>query len=152
MPLKTISSKDNALLIALKEYGTSDFMGQATNPKVLEYFKESGNAWVNDDDTAWCSAFMSFVAKKAGLARSMRLNARSWLEVGLPVLKPELGDVVVLWRISKTSPYGHVGLFIADMGDYIYILGGNQSSKVSIQAFPKSQVLGYRHLQEEVIK
>lgn len=145
-------SNKKLIMTALKEYGISEILGQGTNPRVLEYFKESGNEWVKNDETAWCSAFISFLAKQCNLARSTRLNARSWLEVGIEIAKPEIGDVVILWRISKTSPFGHVGLFVSEMGEYIFVLGGNQNNRVCIQAFLKSQVLGYRHIDEVVIQ
>ena len=55
-----------------------------------------------------------------------------------------MGDIVVLWRIAKDSPFGHVGFYISETQNGIYILGGNQSGEVNIQKFPKTNLLEYR--------
>lgn len=130
--------------IALKEYGTHDILGSNNNSRVLQYFKDIGQAWVTNDDLAWCAAFVDWVLKTSGKPFTAALNARSYLTYGIATDKPELGDIVVLWRIEKNSSYGHVGFFIRELGGFIYILGGNQADQVNISAFPKDRLLGYR--------
>ena len=132
--------------IALKEYGTHDILGTNSNPRVLQYFKDIGQAWVKDDDTAWCAAFIGWVLKQAGKPSTGSLAARSYLNYGVATDSPELGDLVVFWRINKVGPYGHVAIFVKDAGDMIYVLGGNQSDGVNITAFAKANVLGYRKI------
>lgn len=136
----------NPIEIALKEYGTHDIAGAKSNPRVLQYFKDIGQKWVTDDDTAWCAAFVNWCLKQAGKPQTGELNARSFLTYGVPTNVPQLGDIVVLWRINRTGPYGHVGFFIAQTDTLIYILGGNQADSVNIMAFPKTQLLDYRRL------
>lgn len=70
------------LQIALSQYGVAEIPGKNHNPEVLKYFTEIGHSWVKDDETSWCSAFMNWVAMKAGAERSGKLDARSWLAVG----------------------------------------------------------------------
>lgn len=132
---------------ALTQYGITEIVGRADNKDVLKYFDYIGfDGAALKDETAWCSAFANWVAKKEGFDYSKKLNARSWLKVGKKVETPELGDVVVLWRNSKTSWQGHVGFFIRETAGFIYILGGNQNNQVKISAYPKNRLLEYRRL------
>ena len=130
--------------IACGEYGVKGTPGATHNPRVLTYFRAPGFSWVKDDETAWCAAFVNWCFWKAGLPIPGTLAARSFLTVGKRTTAPKIGDLVVLWRISKDSPYGHVGFFIKEEKDGVYILGGNQSNEVNIRLFPKSQILDYR--------
>jgi len=137
---------------ALSQIGTKETVGKLHNPEVLKYFVDIGHSWVKDDETAWCSAFVNWVVYETNskyqtdFPKSDKLNARSWLNVGHKVSKPEIGDIVVLWRSSRTSWKGHVGIFVRETPNWIYILGGNQGNKVSIQAYRKNRLLEYRRL------
>lgn len=131
---------------ALKEYGVWEWIGSAANPAVLKYFKETGFEWVHDDETAWCAAFVNWCLKKAGRQYTNSLRARSFLDYGNSAMDPKLGDIVVLWRIYPSSPYGHVGFFISRDENYIYILGGNQGNQVNITKYPRTQLLDYREI------
>jgi len=133
--------------IALNEYGIKEISGSQDNPEVLKYFNDIGFDGAKlKDETSWCSAFANWVAKEANLAYSKKLNARSWLQVGTEVTTPEIGDVVIFWRESKTSWKGHVGFFIRETTNWIYILGGNQNNQVKISAYQKNRLLGYRRV------
>lgn len=134
------------LEIALKEYGTQEFVGSDHNSEVLKYFSEAGFNFIKDDETAWCSAFINWCALKANKDRSKKLNARSWLKVGCQTYSPEIGDIAVFWRDSPESWKGHVGLFIRSHEGWVYVLGGNQNNQVGIKAYPESQLLQYRKL------
>lgn len=140
----------NLINIALAEYGIKEIPGSNHNPRILEYFKEIGRAWVSDDETAWCSAFANYVAKTAGFEFSGELNARSWIDCGCETNKPEIGDVVVFWREDPRSWKGHVAFFIRETKDLVYVLGGNQSNQVCIKAYPKARLLQYRRLRKLV--
>lgn len=130
--------------LALGEYGEKGVDGNSHNSRILTYFRAPGFKQVKDDETAWCAAFIAWCFWKAGLVGSGSLMARSYLKFGKRTLVPKTGDLVVFWRISKDSPYGHVGFFVKETKDLVYVLGGNQSNAVNITAFPKSQVLDYR--------
>lgn len=138
------------LLLALSQAGIKEIVGRdKNNPVIVNYAKEIGHSWVKDDETAWCSIFVNWVAMKSGLERSGKLNARSWLKVGEPVKEPKMGDVVVLWRESKDSWKGHVGFFIRETKNWIYILGGNQGNQVKTAAYRKDRLLEYRRLRKK---
>lgn len=136
------------LLEILKYYGLKEYFGKEHNPEIVKMFHEIGYKWVNDDETAWCSAALNYFAKKLGYKRSGKLDARSWLNVGTKVEEPEIGDVVVLWRDNPNSWQGHVGLYISEdeKEGKIYVLGGNQDNMISIRPYHKSRVLGYRKI------
>ena len=136
------------LKTALSYYGLTEHSGSKHNPTILGFFKLVGHSWVTTDETAWCSAGLGAMAIMCKLEGSKALNARSWLDYGKHIKKPRVGDVVVLWRESATSWKGHVGIFISfsEDGKYINILGGNQSNKVCIAAYPASRLLGFRRL------
>lgn len=139
---------NNAFKIALQEYGVKEIVGSKHNPRVLEYFAKVGHSWVKDDETSWCAAFVGFCLETAGMKSTRALNARSYLNIGTPTTKPEVGDIVVLWRNSPTSWEGHVGFFIKETPTGILILGGNQSNQVFIAEYPKNQLLGYRSISQ----
>jgi uncharacterized protein (TIGR02594 family) len=139
---------DKLFMEAVSQLGQKEIEGPEDNPTIVNFAKESGFEWVDDDETPWCSIFMNWCALKADLERSGKVNARSWLLVGDKTENPEPGDVVVLWRGSVDSWQGHVGILFGFSKDTkrVYILGGNQGNQVSIAGFPIDQVLGYRRL------
>lgn len=140
---------------AFTQYGITEVIGQEDNPEIIKYFTEIGfnSSWIKDE-TAWCSASMNWIAKTSGYEYTGKLNARSWLDVGVKVNNPVPGDVVVFWRgntphdtIGNTKlKKGHVGIYINDDTKYIYVLGGNQSNQYNIKPYLKSRLLGYRRL------
>lgn len=138
----------NILHYAINEIGVTEVIGKKHNQQILNYAKEAGFTTVKDDETAWCSIFLNWIAKKCGLNGSNKMDARSWLNVGITVTKPEPGDVVVYWRESISSWKGHVGIFLGFSidGTRIYTLGGNQGNAVSISAYSANEVLGFRRL------
>jgi len=137
------------LVEVLSNYGIKEVAGKNSNPKILEFFKELGYDWVNDDSTtAWCSAMLSYYAKKCGYEYNKSLSARDWLKMPIKVLKPQIGHIVIFWRESPQSWKGHVGIFIAQDINIIYVLGGNQGNSLSIAGYPRDQLLGYRELRK----
>ncbi|MBU0778031.1 TIGR02594 family protein [Patescibacteria group bacterium] len=139
---------DEMLKLALSFYGLKEIPGEENNPKILKFFKEIGQGWVQDDETSWCSSYINWCAYKTGMEYTGKLDARSWLRVGYGVVDPSLGDVVVYWRDKPNSWKGHVGLFINKQGSEIYTLGGNQSNMVNISPYPLNRLLGYRRLKK----
>jgi uncharacterized protein (TIGR02594 family) len=132
------------LELALMHYGLKEIPGVENNPEILGFFKDIGHQWVQNDETAWCSAFLNAIAKRTGYQRSNRLDARSWSYVGKDTQIPEIGDIVILWRDNPNSWKGHVGLFINKDDKYVYVLGGNQNNSVCISPYPIKRVLRYR--------
>ncbi len=137
------------LIDMLSHYGLKEVDGVKSNPEILAMFKELGYNNVKDDSTtAWCSASISYFAKKHGYEYSKQLNARSWLTMPVVVLHPQVGDVVVFWRNDPKGWEGHVGLFISMDEKTVYVLGGNQGNAINISPYPRERVLGFRQLKK----
>jgi len=136
-----------AMYLKASEFiGLTEIGGEENNPQIVQFFKEIGHSWVQDDETAWCSAFLNWIALKCGCDRSLKLDARSWLGAGNEVHKPELGHIVILWREKPISWKGHTGLFAGIDDKHIHILGGNQGNQVKVAKYPKNRLLGYREV------
>ena len=54
--------------LAKAEVGTVEW-AKGDNPKVVAYFKDSGNPGVTNDETAWCAACRSPTATNCGRPR-----------------------------------------------------------------------------------
>lgn len=135
------------LEIAFSQYGIREINGNRDNPEILKYFDSLGfDGSRLKDETAWCAAFANWVLKHANLPYQRKLNARSFLQLGTKTECPEIGDLVVFWRESKSSWKGHVGFFIKATDDFIYVLGGNQGNQVKISAYRKYRLLEYRKI------
>lgn len=145
---------DELLKIAFSQLGEKEIENPENNPTIVKYARESGFDWVNDDETPWCSIFVNWVARQAKLKQSKSTMARSWLRVGLNVdTSPEPGDIVVFWRDDPDSRKGHVGFFMGYSPDLkrVYCLGGNQGNQVSLGAYTKDNILGFRRLRSSGI-
>lgn len=144
-PVATPKAK-TAYEYAQDDLGTFEWKGKDHNPKVLQYFADVGHAWVKDDETAWCAAFVGAMLKKAGIDGTGKLSARSYLtwgeDVELEDAKP--GDIVVFWRGDPRGWQGHVAFYVRHDEDNIWVLGGNQNNQVSIAPYSQDRLLGIR--------
>lgn len=131
------------LAAAWAEFGVREKPGAANAAAVLAYFAEAGHAKIRDDATPWCAAFVGAMLKRAGIPQSGSLMARSYLKWGETISVPRLGAIAVLTR-GKSQSAGHVGFYLGQAGTRIFLLGGNQSDAVTVDAFDAKRVLGYR--------
>ncbi len=131
--------------IAQRFVGVKETAGATSTPIILAMLRLD-QTWPDDDQIAWCSAFVSWVAWLLRLPRSKSLAARSWLHVGRPTPLAEalIGDDVVVLRRGAG---GHVGFYAGrDRDGAILILGGNQGDAVTIAAFPEDRLLSVQRL------
>lgn len=141
-----------AMFLKLMEfYGLKEITGEKNNLQILQFFADIGHKWVQTDETAWCGATINWIALKCDCQRSGKLDARSWMNVGIEKKVPSLGDIVVFWRESLEKSWrGHVGLFVKKEGNDIYTLGGNQDNMICIKSYPEKSkefgLLGFRSL------
>lgn len=129
--------------IAEKEIGVTEIPGPANNPRVVEYHSATSYG-AKDDEVPWCSSFLNWVMKKAGLPGTNNAAARSWMSWGVPIETPVLGCVVVYWRDKPDGWTGHVHLYRGEDDTHIVGLGGNQGNSVNLSRYPKNRVLGFR--------
>lgn len=139
-------SEPKWLTVARGELGTREIEGPKSNSRIVEYAKVSVGVAAPDSE-AWCARFVGWCLEKDGLestSSTRKSTARSYMQWGDQIDEPQPGCIVVFWRGSKSSWQGHVGFFIKQNATHVWVLGGNQSNKVSIAKYPKKQLLGYR--------
>lgn len=129
--------------------GVREVKGPVDNPKIVELFKLCGHGWVQDDETAWCAAFVGGVLAKIGVPGTGSLAARSYEGWGqpLPLNQPVYGAIGVKKRSGKNAPawQGHVGFVVGASADQIIMLGGNQNDMVNIAAFRRDEFTAFRY-------
>lgn len=129
---------------ALKDLGLAEVPGPKSNPRIEFAIKTSAD-WLDDDDsvTAWCGCIRGLWGLETGTGViPAHFRAKNWLDWGKVVLvaNAQKGDTVVFSR-----PGGfHVALFSKLDGGKVYVLGGNQSNKVSIAPYPLTSLHGVR--------
>ncbi len=130
------------LAIGMAETGMHEFSGAADNPRIVEYLHSTnlGAPLRNEDETAWCSAFVNWCIEKAGYEGTDSAWAKSWLNWGKEIKKPVIGCIAVFTRESG----GHVGFYMGKTKTAIRVFGGNQNDAVNVSSYPKSKLLGYR--------
>lgn len=131
--------------LALNELGVSELMGDANNPRILEYFGCTNypKEQVSDSATPWCAAFICWCLERAGIDSPRSAWSLSFLKWGQTLLGPEFGAICVLSRTTDPTK-GHVGIVIGWDQKIVYLLSGNTSNKVTITGYDISKVLGYR--------
>lgn len=110
---------------------------------------------VDPSRTAWCAAYVDYVLDVVfDLEGTDSLLAKSYLNWGISVREPDLWDVVVFER-NGPGWEGHVGFYmgetVIDGRTYYWILGGNQNDAVTVELYPRSEVLGIRRSRYEDI-
>ncbi|CAA2140441.1 TIGR02594 family protein [Hyphomicrobium sp. ghe19] len=112
---------------------------------ISSFIKRSAGLNVDPRVTPWCAAFVNGVLGASGVDGTGKLNARSFLNFGMPTDRPKPGDIVVMSRGDPNGWEGHVGFFQGfDRNGKVMVLGGNQSNRVSVASFDPGKVLGFR--------
>lgn len=126
---------------ARKFIGLREIPGAPTEPIIAGWLKKLG-AWWSNDEIAWCGTYVAAVMQGRGYDIPKHwYRARAWLDWGDKIDAPDLGCIVVFERGGG----GHVGFVTGrDRHSNLLVLGGNQGDAVSIAAFPRARVLGYR--------
>lgn len=131
------------LKVAFGELGTAACPVGASNPRITSYHVGT-NIEGCDDKVSWCSTFVNWSLVQAGFAGTASALARSWLQWGEALDRPVPGCVAVLWRDDPASWKGHVGFYLREDEEFVFLLGGNQLGQVREHFYPKVMVLGYR--------
>ncbi len=135
--------------IANKEIGQKEVGGKGSNPRIIKYHA-STTLKANSDETPWCSSFVNWVIKEAGMQGTNSAAAASWLTWG-EKSSAKIGAITVIRNAnaansSLTSSGNHVGFLLQETATHYELLGGNQSNKVRTTYYPKSSwtLRGYR--------
>jgi uncharacterized protein (TIGR02594 family) len=131
--------------IALAEEGVKEFTGNGDNPRIVQFLRSTSlsQADYNNDETAWCSAFVNWCVERAGFEGTDSASARSWLNWGKKISTPRRGCIVVFSR-PPNSWEGHVAFYIGETSTHIKVFGGNQTDAVNISKYAKNRLLSYR--------
>ena len=133
------------LVAARSQIGVSEKPGREHESRILEYHSTT-TLRATADEIPWCSSFVNWCIRKAGIVGTNSAAARSWLDWGEQLTMPRYGCVVVMRR-GLDNKSGHVGFWLDWVGpgkQSIRVLGGNQSNKVCGAVFRSASVLGYR--------
>lgn len=135
--------------IARKEIGQKEVVGHEDNPRILAYHA-STTLKATDDDTPWCSSFVNWCLKQAGIKGTDSAAAKSWVHWGVPS-GPVPGAIAVICSSKATNRSfstsgAHVGFLIEESATHFKLLGGNQGNSVKESSFPKTSwtLLGLR--------
>ena len=129
--------------------GEREGVGTVKNPIIQKIFKKfSINQ--NQDSYPWCASFVSYALSKVGRPTNTH-GSRAFLKQGKATTTPAKGDIVVMWNDNpktggKTGYGGHVGIYLSETSEHVLVLSGNADDSVTVTAFKKERVLGYRDL------
>lgn len=137
-------SEPRWLTLARAEIGVVEVPGPKSNPKIVQYAKESGSPWVADDAVPWCSSFVGAMLARAGFKGTNSMRARSWEVWGDRLDRPMLGAIGVKRRQGGQPWQGHVGFVVAANPSFVWLVGGNQNNAVNIAAFSRHQFTAFR--------
>ena len=141
------------LIEARKSIGLHEIPGLKNDPSVMALIdwadgrKDGKTLSAQNDDEAWCAKAVCAWLEMCGIRSTRSPAARSFGKWGQELDGPAVGSVVVFWRKSVDSAFGHVGLVVGkDSSGNIVVLGANQQDAVNIKSFTKSRIItgGFR--------
>lgn len=132
-------------------HGVKELPGPQVNDARILWYHESTTLKAEVDEVPWCSSFVNWCMREAGVDGTSSAWARSWLEWGRVLKVPAYGCVVVLKRgVAQPGPEvirapGHVGFYVGHgCLTEVLVLGGNQDNAVNVRPYDEARVLGYR--------
>ncbi len=144
-----VTSSTPWMSYARNEIKQKEIKGAEHNPRIIAYHATTTlNA--EKDETAWCSSFVNWSLKQAGIKGTGSAAAISWLKWGKST-NAKSGAITVIYNLKKTNSSlttsgNHVGFLVQETATHFVILGGNQSDQVKISYYQKStwNLKGYR--------
>ena len=132
------------LELAWADLGVAETPGPNHTARVVGYYADVGHAAggaTTKPPGARPSSAPAWSAPAS--AAPARWLARSYLAWGEPLDAFRYGAIAVLSRTADPA-LGHVGFLVGETAADIILLGGNQGDRVSVEAFPRSRLLGLR--------
>jgi uncharacterized protein (TIGR02594 family) len=132
--------------------GVKEKAGVQINDQRILWYHDTTTLDAQTDEVPWCSSFVNWCMKEAGIERTKSAMARSWLEWGRVIHEPAHGCVIILKRGGGNQPGpdvvkapGHVGFYVGHgCSSEVLVLGGNQANAVNVRPYSEDRVLGYR--------
>lgn len=140
------------LLYALQFYGVKEVTGSKANPVIMGWIRQWLPGRRDDSDTAWCAIFVGSCARALGYETPDKPYAAiAWEKAGTNVGHLEAarqGDVIVVTRGARSDWRRHVGFLVRDerAAGRVWLLGGNQSNAVTVEAFDIDTITAIRRL------
>lgn len=136
------------MALAKAEIGVQEIPGAASNPRIDQFFRETGLAKPNDE-TAWCAIFLSWCIKTStNKPLPYSALARDWLKIGSKLPGPVYGAIAITHPLAAGSS-GHVGFVVKADDSRVFLLGGNQTppgggpGAVCVTSFKKTSIREY---------
>ena len=116
------------LKAAFSVLGLSEIAGERDEPQVLAMYAASGHPEIRHDEVAWCAAYVGWALHKGGLPNTGSLLAISYAKY--PGRRFTKDDTIPRGAICVWPRTGgnHVNFALADLGDAILCIGGNQGN------------------------
>jgi len=127
------------LTVAKGELGVKEIPGSGDNPRIVEYHQTT-TLKATDDAVPWCSSFVNWCLEQAGVRGTKSAAASSWRDWGEELEEGRLGCIVVMRRQGGN----HVGFYMSEDADGVFVLGGNQGDAVNVKHFPWEIVTHFR--------
>lgn len=143
--------KPRWLEIAEKEIGQHEIRG-GENPRIVEYHA-STSLKAKEDEIPWCSSFVNWCLKEAGINGTNSAAAKSWLTWGVETADPVLGCICIIKkkrngpdRATGSASGYHVAFWLEEKEGRVLLLGGNQGDQVKKSSFNLTgyEICGYR--------
>lgn len=119
---------------------------RVNNAELIAYLKSDGGTVGDPAKIAWCGDFVHTTIRRAlpeepfvGRVAENPYLASNWLDFGKPC-RPGVGAILSFWRGDASSIYGHLGYYWGEDDRFYYVLGGNQSDRVSITKIEKGRL------------
>jgi uncharacterized protein (TIGR02594 family) len=145
-------TKPRWLEIAEGEIGQKEVVG-GENARILEYHSTT-TLHANEDEVPWCSSFVNWCLKQAGIEGTNNALAKSWMTWGIGIEIPTVGCICVIHKKSQTgldmstgsSTGYHVAFWLMEKDGRVHLLGGNQSDQVKMSSFGLGtyEIVAYR--------
>ena len=122
---------------ALHEIGNAEIGSTNDGPAIARY---RALAKTGSPGDPWCAIFANAALESVGVPGTKSPSSQSFRSDTdfIPLSGPVLGAIVVFWRNSPTSGEGHVGFYRGELGNQVWVLGGNENNMVQIEALPKT--------------
>jgi uncharacterized protein (TIGR02594 family) len=96
------------------------------NPIIVSFFDATSLRKPSGDQTHWCAAFVNWCYQRSRkITATGSAASETFRRWGTKTSSPKVGDIVV-FENKSVSRRGHVGFYIGERNDSIFVLGGNQ--------------------------
>jgi uncharacterized protein (TIGR02594 family) len=109
---------------AIAEIGVDE----TNNVGRIKEFHKVGGGTMQEVSVAWCASFINWCLIQAGITGTRSAASRSFVNFGVSVKDKIPYGAIAVFGVPGSGK-GHVAFVIADKGDKLEVVGGNQSDK-----------------------